>query len=167
MRITDCNLFKAALAVRVLRFMRQPWILSILFCLWLVMAMPAAFGDERIKGGCIVGESAIAHGRSDAEAVTDMRRYAQLYVNSFQKYRKTERSIREGINELLELEQWTQADIVAFTKNQRELLYLSVGMQLATGRTTADELPEYARTIRQRITEIEIELNCDILSGSQ
>jgi len=147
--------------------MRQFWVRPILLCLWLAMTLPAAFGDERIKGGCVVGESAMAHGRSDAEAVTDMRRYAQLYVSSFQKYRKTERSIRAGINELLELEQWTQADIVAFTKYQRELLYLSVGMQLATGRTTADELPEYARTVRQRITDIEIELNCDILADSQ
>jgi len=146
---------------------QKSWILSILLCAWVVMTLPTAIADDRIKGGCVVGESAIVHGRSDAEAVTDMRRYAQLYVSSFQKYRKTERSVRAGINELLELEQWTQANIVAFTKYQRELLYLSIGMQLATGRVTADELPEFARTIRQKITDIELELNCDIVSGSQ
>lgn len=135
-------------------------------CVWLVLTMSAVFGDEHIKGGCIIGESAVAHGRPDPQAVADIRRYAQLYVSNFQKYRKTERSVRAAINELLELEQWTQADIVAFTKQQRELLYLSVGMQLATGRVTTDELAEYARTIRQKITDIEVELGCDILSGS-
>jgi len=130
------------------------------------MAMPAALADERIKGGCVIGASDAAHGRSDPAAVADMQRYAQLYVSSFQKYRKTERAVRLGINELLELEQWTQADIVAFTQQQRELLYLSVGMQLATGRATADELPNYASTIRNRITDIEVELGCDMPPGS-
>jgi hypothetical protein len=86
-----------------------------------------------------------------------------LYVGNFQKFRKTERSVRAEINDLLDLEQWTQADIIAFTRQQRELLYLSIGGQLATGRLTSDELAEYARTIRQKITDIEIELGCDIL----
>jgi hypothetical protein len=138
----------------------------ILLCAWLVMAMPAALANENIKGGCIIGASDAAHGRSDPQAVVDMQRYAQLYVSSFPKYRKTERVVRLGINELLELEQWTQTDIIAFTKQQRELLYLSIGMQLATGRTTADELPGYASTIRTRITDIEIELGCDMPPGS-
>lgn len=137
--------------------------IPILLCVWLVVTLPAAFADERIKGGCTIGESALAHGRSDAAAVTDMRRYAQLYVKNFQKFRKTERSVRAEINDLLDLEQWTQADIIAFTRQQRELLYLSIGGQLATGRLTSDELAEYARTIRQKITDIEIELGCDIL----
>jgi len=129
------------------------------------MVMPFAFADERIEGGCVIGESAMAHGRSDSQAVADIRSYAQLYVSNFQKFRKTERSVRAAINELLELEQWTQTDIVAFTNRQRELLYLSVGSQLATGRIMTDELPEYARTIRERITDIEVELGCDILPG--
>ena len=129
------------------------------------MAMPGAFGEGHVRGGCTVGESAVAHGRPDADAVTDIRRQAQLYVTNFQKFRKSEFALREAINELLELEQWTQADIIAFTKEQRELLYLSVGRQLATGRITTDELPEYARTIRQRITDIEVELGCDVLPG--
>ena len=138
----------------------------ILLCAWLVMAMPAVLADERIKGGCTIGASDAAHGRSDPQAAMDMQRYANLYVSSFQKYRKTERTVRLGINKLLELEQWTQTDIVAFTKQQRELLYLSVGMRLATGRTTADELPGYASTIRNRITDIEVELGCDMPAGS-
>ncbi len=140
--------------------------LATLLFVWLVMAMPAAFADERIKGRCIVGESAIAHGRSNAQAVEDMRGFARLYVSNFQKYRKAERGVRAAINELLELEQWTQTDIIAFTKQQRELLYLSVGSQLANGRVMADELPEIARTIRQKITDIELELGCDLLPGS-
>lgn len=143
----------------------QSWFQAVLTGLWLVMSMHTAFADEHIKGGCVIGESAIAHGRSDADAITDIRSYAKLYVNNFQKYRKTERNVRVAINELLELEQWTQADIVTFTKQQRELLYMSVGGQLATGRITTDELPEYARTIHQRITDIEVELGCDLLSA--
>jgi len=138
----------------------------VMLCMWLALTMPAAFADERIKGGCVIGESAMTHGRSDSQAVADIRSYAQMYVSNFQKYRNTERSVRAAINELLELEQWTQADIVVFTKQQRSLLYLSVGKQLATGRITADELPGYARTIRERITDIEVELGCDILPGS-
>jgi hypothetical protein len=138
----------------------QPWI-RVLFCVWLVMVMPPALADERIKGGCVIGESAMVHGRSDPQAVADMRSYAQMYVGNFQKFRNSERSVRAAINELLGLEQWTQADIVAFTKQQRGLLYMSVGKQLATGRITADELPGYARTIRERITDIEVELGCD------
>jgi len=132
----------------------------------LMLVMPVAFADGRIRDGCVIGESAMAHGRTDPEAVMDMRRYAQLYAGNFQGFRKTERSIRAAINELLVLEQWTQADIVSFTKRQRELLYLSVGSQLATGRITTDELPGYAGTIRQKITDIEIELGCEVLPGA-
>ncbi len=137
----------------------------ILTSVWFVMVLPAAFADEHIKGGCVIGESAIAHGRPDSQAEADIRRYAHLYVSNFQKFRKNERSVRAAINELLELEQWTQADIIEFTRQQRELLYLSVGMQLATGRITTDELPEFARTIRQKITDIEVGLGCDLLQG--
>jgi hypothetical protein len=128
--------------------------------------MPAALANERIEGGCIIGESAMAHGRTIPQAVADMEKNAQLYARSFQQFRNSERRVRKQINELLVLELWTQADIITFTKRQRELLYLSVGKQLATGRITADELPEYARTIRQRITDIEIELGCDLLPNS-
>ena len=137
-----------------------------LSCVWLVLVMSNAIADGHISGGCVIGESAVAHGRTDPEAVTDIRRYAQLYTVNFQKFRKTERGIRAAINELLELEQWTQADIISFTKQQRELLYLSIGSQLATGRITVDELPGYAGSIRQKITDIEIELGCDVLPGS-
>ncbi len=129
------------------------------------MPMPGAFGEAHVRGGCTIGESSIAHGRPDQDAVDEIRRNAQLYVTNFQKFRKSEFALREAINELLELEQWTQADIVVFTREQRELLYLSVGRQLATGRITTDELPEYVRTIRQRITDIEVELGCDVLPG--
>lgn|GEM_PF-3073937 len=135
----------------------------ILAGLWFVMALPAASGNEHIKGGCLVGESALAHGRTDARAVADMRQYAQLYVNNFRQFREAERDLRSGIRKLIELDQWTQADIVEFTRQQRELLYLAVGKQLATGRTTADELPGYARTIRQKIMDIEVGLDCDLL----
>lgn len=132
---------------------------------WISMTMPGAFGEGHVRGGCTIGESSIAHGRPDQDAVAEIRRNAQLYVTNFQKFRKSEFALREAINELLELEQWTQADIVVFTREQRELLYLSVGRQLATGRITTDELPEYVRTIRQRITDIEVELGCDVLPG--
>jgi len=144
----------------------QQWCRSILLFVCCVQVMTGALADERIDGDCIVGESAIAHGRPDPQAVADIQSYAQLYVSNFQKYRKTERNVREQINALLKLEQWTQDDIVSFTKQQRELLYLSVGKQLATGRITADELPAYASTIRQRITDIEVELDCDLLPDS-
>jgi len=139
----------------------------ILTVLCFVMVLPAANGNEHIKGGCLVGESALAHGRTDAQAVADMRQYAQLYVKNFRKFREAERDLRSAIRELIELDQWTQADIVEFTRQQRELLYLSVGRQLATGRTTAGELPGYARTIRQKITDIEVGLDCDLLPAPQ
>jgi hypothetical protein len=139
---------------------------AILICAWFLMAMPVVFADGNVKGTCIVGESAVAHGRTDPQAVDDIRRYANMYVSNFQKFRKTERSIRAAINELLELKQWTQVDIISFTKQQRELLYLSVGSQLATGRIMDYELPGYAGTIRQKITDIEIELGCEVLPGA-
>jgi len=140
------------------------WPILVVACF--ALAMIAAVADERIKDGCVIGESAMAHGRSEPQAIADIQRYGQLYVSNFQRYRKTERSVRAQINALLELEQWTQADIVMFTKQQRELLYLSIGMQLANGRITADELPEYARSVRQRVADIEIELGCDLMLGS-
>lgn len=144
----------------------MPLCIQVFLCVWVVMTMPASYADGHIRGGCVIGESAIAHSRTNPEAVMDIRRYAQLYVSNFQKFRKTERGLRSKINELLALEQWAQADVIAFTKQQRELLYLSVGSQLATGRITADELPEYAALIRQKIADIEIELGCDVLPGS-
>lgn len=116
-----------------------------------------------IRGGCTVGQSELAHGFSDDRAIQQMRDYARMYATRFKQFRETERDTRSSINELLELEQWTQQDIVAFTELQRKLLYLSVGSQLATGRVIVDELPAYARTIRQKITDIEIELGCDSL----
>jgi hypothetical protein len=139
--------------------------IRVLSWLWLalILVMLVVLADGHIKGGCVIGESAAAHGRTDQEAVTDIRRYAQLYAGNFQKFRKTERGIRASINALLELEQWTQADIISFTRQQRELLYLSIGSQIATGRMTTDELPGYASAIRQKITDIEIEFGCEVL----
>ncbi len=150
----------------LLLFVRQVGRKLTLAVICFVLSMASSVADERIKDGCVIGESAIVHGRSESQAVADMRRYAQLYVSNFQRYRKTERSVRAQINALLELEQWTQADIVMFTKQQRELLYLSIGMQLATGRITADELSGYAGSVRQRIADIEIELGCDLMPAS-
>lgn len=159
-----------------LRPIRWQWHRPVLLFVCFVLAMPAVLvneimakentAKENIIGGCSIGESALAHGRSDPQAVADIQQYARMYVGNFQKYRNTERRVRAQINELLELEQWTQADIITFTRRQRELLYMSVGKQLATGRITDDELPAFARTIRQRIADIEVELGCDLWPDS-
>ena len=132
-----------------------------------VLVMPAALNaGEHLSDGCVVGVSERAHGLSDTEAVEQMRTLAQLYASKFEQFRKTERSVREDINELLELKQWSQTQIVEFTELQRKLLYLSIGKQFATGQTNASELPGYAATIRERITDIEIELGCDFPTDS-
>ncbi len=136
---------------------------GVMLCAWLMVLPSAVFADGHVRGGCVVGESAITHGRSDPEAIKEIQGHAQLYVKNFQKFRKSESGIRTDINKLLELDQWTQADIIEFTKHQTELLYLSVGKQLATGRIMVDELAGYVNTIRQKITDIEVELGCTVL----
>ena len=131
----------------------------------LVLLLPAAsFGaDIPIKGDCVVGESQVAHGLPDAEAQARIIQYARQYVQSYASYNNQKRSARRKASDYLELKAWTQEDIVGFTRRQRELLYISVAGELATGRIDTSALPGYVAAIDQKIQDIEIELGCDLL----
>ena len=119
--------------------------------------------DIPIKGGCIVGESQAAHGLPAADAQARIIEYARQYVQSYSAYNGEKRNARRKASEYLELKAWTQDDIVGFTRRQRELLYISVAGELATGRIDTSALPGYVAAIDEKIQEIELELGCDVL----
>lgn len=123
----------------------------------------AAGADIPIEGGCVLGESQLAHGLPAGEAQVRIVSYARLYVQSYASYNREKSDARRKASDYLELKEWTQADIVGFTRRQRELLYISVGGELATGKIDASELPGYIAAIDQKIQDIEVELGCQIL----
>lgn len=123
----------------------------------------AAGADIPIEGGCVLGESQLAHGLPAGEAQARIVSYARLYVQSYASYNREKSDARRKASDYLELKEWTQADIVGFTRRQRELLYISVGGELATGKIDASELPGYIAAIDQKIQDIEVELGCQIL----
>lgn len=137
--------------------------LSVLF--WPILLLPGVVfaADIPIKGGCVVGESQVAHGLPAAEAQARIIQYARQYVQSYASYNNQKRDTRRKASDYLELKAWTQEDIVGFTRRQRELLYISVAGELATGRIDTSALPGYVAAIDQKIQDIEIELGCNVL----
>jgi len=136
---------------------------SVLF--WPILLLPglAQAADIPLKGTCVVGESQVAHGLPAAEAQARIVQYARQYVQSYASYNNEKRAARRKASDYLELKAWTQDDIVGFTRRQRELLYISVAGELATGRIDTSALPGYVAAIDQKIQDIEIELGCDVL----
>ncbi|MFW2403175.1 MAG: hypothetical protein ACN4GT_00325, partial [Gammaproteobacteria bacterium] len=126
-------------------------------CLLILLLLPGlTFGaDIPIKGGCIVGESQAVHGLPPAEAQAQIIKYARQYVQSYASYNNQKRAARRKASDYLELKAWTQQDILGFTRRQRELLYISVAGELATGRIVTTALPGYVAAIDQKIQDIE------------
>jgi len=140
--------------------MRRLALIVLVFGLWPGFAAGA---DIPVEGGCVLGESQLAHGLPAGEAQARIVSYARLYVQSYASYNREKSDARRKASDYLELKEWTQADIVGFTRRQRELLYISVGGELATGKIDASELPGYIAAIDQKIQDIEVELGCQIL----
>jgi len=139
----------------------------ILLAALVLACVPARAGGAEIpiKGGCALGESQLAHGLAPADAQARIIQYARLYVQSYASYNRQQRDARRNASEYLELKSWTQEDIIAFTRQQRELLYISIGGELATSKIDTNELPGYVAAIDQRIQDIEIELGCERLAA--
>jgi hypothetical protein len=131
--------------------------------LLLLIPLTSFAADIPIKGGCVLGESQIAHGLSEADAQQAMIKYARLYVQNYKSYVDQKRDVRRSASDFLELKGWTQQDIIGFTRQQRELLYISVAGELAVGKVSTDELPGYVAAIDDKIREIEVELGCDMM----
>jgi hypothetical protein len=124
-----------------------------------------AGADIPVDGGCALGESQLAHGLSAADSETRIKQYARLYVQSYRSYNRQKSDTRRQANDYMELDAWTQNEIIGFTRLQRELLYISVGGELAVGKIDSSELPGYVAAIDQKIREIEVELGCQLLPG--
>jgi len=131
----------------------------------LITVFPGAVGAANIpiEGGCVLGESRLAHGISPAQAEERIIQYARRYVQSIASYNRTKTDTRRRASQYLELKAWTQSDIIGFTRLQRELLYIRVAGELANGRIDTSDLPGYIAAIDQQIQDIEIELGCDML----
>ena len=126
-----------------------------------LLPLGTVLAEIPIKGGCVLGQSQAVHGLSPADAEAHIREYARLYVKSYSSYKREERDVRRKTSDYLELEGWTQADVVGFTHEQRELLYISVASELAVGKIDSSELPGYVVAIEGKIDEIEVELGCE------
>lgn len=127
----------------------------------------ASAADIPLKGGCVLGESQLAHGLSANDARARIIQYARLYVQSYASFNREKSDARRRAGNYLELKAWTQNDVIGFTREQRELLYISVGGELAGGKIDATELPGYIAAIDQKVQDIEIELGCQILPAEQ
>jgi hypothetical protein len=131
----------------------------------LIVALPGLVGAANIpiEGGCVLGESQVAHGISPAQAEARIIQHARRYVQSIGSYNRAKVETRRRASAYLELKAWTQSDIIGFTRLQRDLLYIRVAGELATSRIDTSELPGYVAAIDQQIQDIEIELGCAML----
>ena len=50
--------------------------------------------------------------------------------------------------------------MIGFTREQRELLYIAIGGELAQGKIDASSLPGYVNAIDRKMFELEAELGC-------
>jgi hypothetical protein len=130
---------------------------ALILALCLSTAMAA---DIPIKDGCVVGMSLTTHGLSAAAAERRIRDYANLYNRDYSNYKGQERKARSTAYSYMELKSWTQEEVLGFIFQQRELLYISVGGELALGRIDTTVLPGYVAAIEQKVTDLEIELGC-------
>jgi len=134
--------------------------LKLLIVLILVSTISSA-ADIPIKGGCELGRSEAEHGLSLAEAEARIKQYAQLYVESYATFKGEERRRFSQSRSYMEQKKWSQDDVIGFTREQRELLYISVGGELGLGKIDVKDLPGYVNAIDRKIVDIEIELGCD------
>lgn len=125
----------------------------------------SASANPPVKGGCMLGGSQAAHGLSVAEAEARIKRYARLYLDNYTSYKNQQRVQQKKAYSYLELDRWTQDDVIGFTREQREFMYISIGAELAAGKVHTSQLAGYAAAIDQKIFDIEVELDCDVLPG--
>jgi hypothetical protein len=135
-------------------------VIVLLFAAWPPSAVAA---EIPVDGGCVIGASEQAHGLSTEEASARIVQYARRYVQNYASWNRTKIDARRRASDYLELKKWTQDDVVGFTRYQRELLYIRVAGELATGRIDTGDLPGYVAAIDNQILDIEIELGCDVM----
>jgi hypothetical protein len=116
-----------------------------------------------VKGGCLIGASNLDHAGTKAEAIQRIRGYALKYAQGYRGFATEERRIRAAISELMDMDSWTQKEVIAFTAQQRKLLYISVASQLANSRIMDAELPAYVDLINKQIQQQEVDLGCQLL----
>jgi len=127
-----------------------------------LLFVSAAGAQIPIKGGCVVGESQLAHALPAAVAEQHIKNYARLYAENYSGYKRKERTVRSKARSYMELDGWTQEDVIGFTADQRELLYISVGGELAMGKVDASQLPGFAAAIERKVYELEVQLGCEM-----
>jgi hypothetical protein len=125
-----------------------------------LLLLSAAFGQIPIDGGCTVGASQQAHAVSAADAEARIRGYARRYIESYSGYKRHERDIRRKAYSYMELKGWSQDDVIGFTREQRELLYIAIGGELAQGKIDSSAVPGYVNAIERKMAELEVELGC-------
>jgi len=138
--------------------MSRIWLVLVASLLWVNFAV----AQIPIKGGCTVGASQQAHGISAAEAQERIKNYARRYVESYSTYKRYERDSRRKAYSYMELDHWTQDEVIGFTRDQRELLYISVGSELAQGMIDGSEIPGYVNAVEKKVFELEMELGCEM-----
>jgi len=127
-----------------------------------ILWLNSAIAQIPIKGGCTVGASEQAHGISAAEAEARIKNYARRYIESYSTYKRNEREMRRKAYSYMELDHWTQDEVIGFTRDQRELLYISVGSELAQGMIDGSEIPGYVNAVEKKVFELEMELGCEM-----
>jgi hypothetical protein len=159
-RVSEASLLNPP-AVKVA--LLQSGMRSLTIFLFSLLFAVAAYANPPVEGGCVLGESQITHGISAEEAEARIRKYARMYVQNYASYKSYERTQGQKAYKYMELDEWTQKEVVGFTREQREFMYMSVGGELATGRVNASQLPGYAAAIERKLFDIEVELGCDMM----
>ena len=134
--------------------------------LLLLLGAAPVYGQFSIEGGCLIGARAMNGNKPPAEPIDAIKQYTSRYRKNYKAIKQEERRVRSVIAGLWELDVWTQKEVVQFTEQQRKLLYISVAGQLANGQISDSELPAYAASINERITELEVQLGCKLLPAS-
>jgi hypothetical protein len=135
---------------------------TVLILLSGLLLVAQASAEIPVKGGCEVGKSQEMHGLSTADAEARIRSYARLYVENYMAFKGAERDRRSKSYDYMGLKYWKQEDIIGFTREQRELLYISIGGELGAGKISAADLPDYVEAIARKIIDIELELGCEV-----
>jgi hypothetical protein len=125
----------------------------------LFLSLPAG-AQIVLQEGCVAGDSQLTHGIAPAAAEERIKNYARLYTRDYSAFKDMERKARRKAYKFMEIKEWTQADVLGFTFDQRELLYISVGGELGLGRIDVTDLPGYVQSIERKIYDLEIEMGC-------
>jgi hypothetical protein len=141
---------------------------SFLWATFLTLFLSAATAaDIPIKGGCSIGKSQATYGLDAAVAERRIRDYANLYNADYSNYKDQERRARSKAYSYMELKSWTQEEVLGFIVQQRELLYISVGGELALGKIGTADLPGYVAAIERKVYDLEVELGCTMPASSE